>query len=716
MNISAGGPHILLFERDQQLAALLVSELQLAGYECHIARTAVEVFDAIARFSVRIVLINLAQAAASRREFWVALDTQRRGSGIQVFTFHCSNLASYGPRDPDDYSQASMADMEIDGMLGLMKLVDTVRARVPGGDGTAITMPRVPRTPPELQTNDNTSGSVRSRMTGTSLPQPPMNTTSSPPMPTMQGMSQPYLATSPATQLPGGDQTTYSDKIRAVLYPNPHSPNPHAWNSSENNNASPRYNSYAEPDATRSYTPQVLPSPTPAASSEISVLQRLASGQIYSSPGLAELSRLVNGNTGEANSSFAYESWRPEAMRSSTNIPTQVVPQSENLMLPYTPADSRPIQSNDPLGMISPVPPLPAHQTRPAQAEANIPNNYQTRPAQAEANIPNNYQTRPAQAEANIPNNYQVRPAQSEPATSELQERDHQLRASPIQDLPLERSAGSQVGHAMTIKPPDGFSRPKETRPRSIEPQSVSQPLQSQFPTQPPLASVVAVTSLTSSSSGLNAALSVPPQSVESMSPVSRENRTVPLTSEPPDRREGSEFGRRSDRSEAPLYQDIQQGKEIDESVDAQNAVILDILQSLPAIAKPSGQQEQAVQPQIHNGRATRSLGNVLLDGHLVPPDRLEVAQSIQRMLRGVDLNYQLGEILLMFKLLTPDQLLAASLLSYGLITTTQISALGHIRQELHAIGMEYDLENLVILFRILSSEQLREARSNMQN
>jgi len=66
MNISAGGPHILLFERDQQLAALLVSELQLAGYECHIARTAVEVFDAIARFSVRIVLINLAQAAASR--------------------------------------------------------------------------------------------------------------------------------------------------------------------------------------------------------------------------------------------------------------------------------------------------------------------------------------------------------------------------------------------------------------------------------------------------------------------------------------------------------------------------------------------------------------------------------------------------------------------------------------------------------------------------
>jgi len=38
-------------------------------------------------------------------------------------------------------------------------------------------------------------------------------------------------------------------------------------------------------------------------------------------------------------------------------------------------------------------------------------------------------------------------------------------------------------------------------------------------------------------------------------------------------------------------------------------------------------------------------------------------------------MNYQLGEILLMFKLLTPDQLLAASLVSYGLITAAQISA-----------------------------------------
>src|SRR5207248_7875386 len=131
MNITTGGPHILLFERDQQLVALLASELQLAGYECHAARTAVEVFDAIARYPVRLVLVNLAQAAAARREFWVALDTQRRGRGVQVVTFHCTNLAGYGPSsdDPDERSNSVVADIEVDGMLGIMNMVNTIHSR-----------------------------------------------------------------------------------------------------------------------------------------------------------------------------------------------------------------------------------------------------------------------------------------------------------------------------------------------------------------------------------------------------------------------------------------------------------------------------------------------------------------------------------------------------------------------------------------------------------
>jgi hypothetical protein len=154
------------------------------------------------------------------------------------------------------------------------------------------------------------------------------------------------------------------------------------------------------------------------------------------------------------------------------------------------------------------------------------------------------------------------------------------------------------------------------------------------------------------------------------------------------------------------------QDTETDNASVANNAILLDIMQSLPPMPPPPPQPPQ---PVVLTGRATRSLGSVLLEGHLVPESRLEVAQNIQRMLRGVDLNYQLGEILLMFKLLTPDQLLAASLVSYGLITATQISALGRIRQELHSIGLEYDLENLLIMFRILTPEQLREAKTTWQ-
>jgi hypothetical protein len=124
--------------------------------------------------------------------------------------------------------------------------------------------------------------------------------------------------------------------------------------------------------------------------------------------------------------------------------------------------------------------------------------------------------------------------------------------------------------------------------------------------------------------------------------------------------------------------------------------------------------QNQMLSPVVAPGRVERSLGNVLVEGQLVSQQRLEVALGIQRLLRGVDLDYRLGELLLLFKFLTPDQLLAALLVSRGMVTPAQVASMGRIKQELHAIGMEYDLENLLILFRLLSSEQLREIRSEL--
>jgi hypothetical protein len=123
------------------------------------------------------------------------------------------------------------------------------------------------------------------------------------------------------------------------------------------------------------------------------------------------------------------------------------------------------------------------------------------------------------------------------------------------------------------------------------------------------------------------------------------------------------------------------------------------------------GYTNQMLAPVVVPGQVGRPLGAVLVEGQLLSQQRLELTLGIQRLLRGADMDYRLGELLLMFKFLTPDQLLAALLVSWGMVTPVQVAALGRIKQELHAIGMEYDLENLLILFRLLSSEQLREIR-----
>ncbi len=131
MNGSTGGPQLLLFERNQQVLTLLTSELQLAGYQCHAARTAVEVFATMTHQLVRLVLVNLAQPAAGRGEFWVAMEAQRRGRGVQVLTYRCTNLAGYGAQDPEECGRVAQADSEVDGMLGVLNLVEAVRARLP---------------------------------------------------------------------------------------------------------------------------------------------------------------------------------------------------------------------------------------------------------------------------------------------------------------------------------------------------------------------------------------------------------------------------------------------------------------------------------------------------------------------------------------------------------------------------------------------------------
>jgi hypothetical protein len=582
MNVSNGGPHILLFERDQQLTALFTSEFQLAGYECHAARTAVEVFDTIARYPVRLVLVNLAQAAAGRREFWVALDAQRKARGVQVFTYRCVNLAGYGPEDPDERGRSAQADMEVVGMSGIVNLVVAVRARVPTSTtGSSSQVAKPPVAGARAMGPAGMSETTMMRPTVTAEPAMPLPALSSgSPLPTLA--ASPMLARQqpPATQPPappqqsstwptsveppGSTTQSYTDRIRAIIYPNQR-----VWST-------------------------VSPSPLNSAGA--------AAQRGYSSSSMMET------NTSAPDINVAIPTTPPLSTAGRQTMASETAGTSWKSM--------QSVPEQDEESSLAQLSRLLREQHAPPAVQENGVQRVRQEP-----------QERPVSTEGQA--GMEVR---RPPFTS-----TSSLRASPIQDMPLERTGGPQTGHVAE-------QSKQEYRPE--------RPDGMPYTAQSPAASTQSLIQ-----AGIQEALR---------------------------RRQG----------------------EVDITSDN---TLLDIMQSLPPMPTPPPQPP----PPVLSGRATRSLGSVLLEGHLVPQNRLEVAQNVQRMLRGVDLNYHLGEILLMFKLLTPDQLLAATLVSYGLISTTQISALGRIRQELHSIGLEYDLENLLILFRILTPEQLREVRAS---
>ena len=639
MNVNSGGPHILLFERDQQLTGLLISEFQLAGYECHTARTAVEVFDAIARFPIRLVLVNLAQAAANRREFWVALDAQRRGRGVQVFTFRCMNLAGYGPDDPDDRSRTYLTDMEVDGMLGVMNLVDAVRARVPGSiTSTTGSFARLNTQAPaggESVEHTNRQTNTRSGQ----VPSQPASSLSAlananagmPPVPASP--SEPGIA--PRTGMPA---PSFTDKIRAVIYPGnrSYSPTPEA-------NWAPHAAPPTPPASPRPASgPDATMRPRSGDTGSVPLTREVGAGRDAGVPptpfyqqsappasgtgeatGLEQLSRMVRESPPSWTTETPSSKWPAVAQPEPAPTPVQERPvpyrgsQTDQVILKEMPVENPPV---------SPAPVSPAQ------------------------------------------------PVESKPIA------DLDLRPSPIEDLPIER-----------VSPRPAASPPPSAQ--AYDAPAITSPLPSIHPTpaQPPV--------------------STPPEPLQQVE-AREEARPDPTQYQQEETK--AEPEKSIERALVEQLIDLpagQRGRANPPSTSEE--VLLDIVQSLPPMTALPTPPSAPPQTPVLNGRATRSLGNVLLEGHLVPQHRLEVAQNIQRMLRGVDMNYQLGEILLMFKLLTPDQLLAASLVSYGLISAAQISGLGRIRQELHLMGLEYDLESLLILFRVLTPEQLREVRAS---
>jgi hypothetical protein len=624
MNISNGATHILLFERDQQLTALLTSEFQLAGYECHAARTAVEVFDAIARHPVQMVLVDLAQAAAGRREFWVQLDVQRKGREVQVLTYRCTNLAGYGPEDPDERGRAN-ADIGVDGMLGIMNLVDAVRTHVPASttgslsQATKAPLPRgqVPGMSEKAMAMPADAAEItvplravasNNRLMGFAASAAPSR--QQPPVVPPQVPSQQPPVAPQQVELPVNTTRTYSDRIRAVIYPSQA-----VWNP-------PGRSPLNSPG------PVVQPGYSPAPAAQVNAPAQNIDMTMATSP---TLRALAGQGTGAG----------PQA-RQQASLGTPV--------------------ASDLPGAASPASFGHDEESSLAQLSRMLHEQQSLYPMQESG-----FQRAKPEAQA-APIN-----------TSSL-------RASPIQDMPVEQAPGMQTRIAGdSSKQEYRLERPDNSqRAVSAQHPAVSMPVKPSF---------------------ISPMMSSPPQTPEPayQDIIQGSPQAYSTSAGEEDHNNSVHPGLVQTAIHGALRR---RGSEVNIASDN---TLLDIMQSLPPMPSPPPPPA----PPVLSGRATRSLGSVLLEGHLVPQNRLEVAQSVQRMLRGVDLNYHLGEILLMFKLLTPDQLLAASLVSYGLISTTQISALGRIRQELHSIGLEYDLENLIILFRILTPDQLREVRAS---
>jgi hypothetical protein len=629
-------PLVLVFERDESLAGSLLGQLRGQGYEARSARTPVEVFDVIARYPVGLVLVNLGQAATSRREFWVALDAQRRGRGVQVITYRVV-VPGVEPDIPDGSGRGALADVEVRGAQNFSTLVDAVRQRLPlptrqspdsafllgslpASRGPMSGQP-APGAPPGLSGTPGISGMPS--LPG--LPGTPPNGPSPDP-----GAQQAHIAG--VLNLTAGSQPGQMPEF-APLSPMPGAPGMNPGNGSWSPSLP---TGQALPGAANQGPPQWLtgrvePPGTPV---EMGAPVRPAAPVRPEMAGNGDLSRAGGMPIPPAAPSGGVSTSRPAGAAGMDNFTRGAT-----------------LNASMPMGDLNAL-----SDAINALAAAGAPG-YQN--AAAAANAMNAASA--AGGEGSRWGRDQSRPSQG-------------AGAMAAWDMTGAYASGAPAGMNGERQPPDGMRQMNnggQPAPRG-QPETMVMNQQAFASGRPPQEMSR-------------------PQETRSYPLSPGRNGYEPTRVERP--------GNTHNRVDGPTQADAR---------PPSGSV------TPPAGGQSPIYQNQMLSPVVAPGRVERSLGNVLVEGQLVSQQRLEVALGIQRLLRGVDLDYRLGELLLLFKFLTPDQLLAALLVSRGMVTPAQVASMGRIKQELHAIGMEYDLENLLILFRLLSSEQLREIRSEL--
>lgn len=611
-NASGSAPLITLYERDDAIAVPLLSQLRMAGYDVRASRTPVELFDTLSKHLVALVLVDLGAATAGRREFWVALDAQRRGRAIQVMTFRF--ISQHGDLDLDNEPSArAIADIEAHGVHEFQRIIDGVRQRVP------------------LHGTPGAHGAQGAT---------PINGAG-------------YTAN-------GGIQPLGS---ALGIAPTPFSAqNGHLFNA-----------------------PGAAPATAPASWGGIAPLgvSPLVTPFDQGSPGrLPPVQSLPNPGLG-AGQFGGYGTYGPMGqMGSMSPTPPQFSAQMET-----TPFDP----SNPPPGVPSFAPPAASPFANPTQSNPFGPGS---------SPFAQPYEANPFGAQAPTPESLAPPPSFAPPFPA---------AGSPAPQWPSWNSA-----------PVSGSSG----SPSSFPPGAP--------PSIPPWGSAGRFDASLSSMSSFESSpsydpISQPPFAAPSIAP------SAPVFQDawaPPDEESEAPTGIVPEIAfQRPALEDAWETPRRPAPIppalapsDAWETMRGPVPSPPPAYIPPRSQ----LVPDPHEAPPSRALmvstptetalGGVLVDGALLTPGKLEALKGIQAMLANVSIHRKLGDLALMFKFLSHDQLLAALLVSRGLVSPQQIASLGRVKQEMAASGVENDLETLLVSFHVLPAEQLSKIRAELAN
>lgn len=609
-SISTTTPLVVLFERDDAIAVPLLSQLRLANYDVRSARTPVELFDILSKHLVSLVLVDLGNATASRREFWVALDAQRKGRAIQVMTFRYIQLGGFFDTD-FDVAPRALADVEVHGAHEFQLLVEGVRQRIPltGGGNQAF----------------GVSGPFA---LGVSAP----------------GMNAPT----------GGSADAYPGGIApigaALGVPSPFM-----------QNAPGIYDPYPVPSATNAPTARPMPPVYP-----------------YSPPAPADAAYQYGFEQPGFPPPFAGQG------PSFTQPPAQAWPFPPPVVSSSFPSGSQPAFSAasfqaSPFGVSDPNSPF-AHpiETNPFAQEA------------AQSPFAQPYSANPFAGD--LDDGAMGRAETANPFSAELGSRGPSaLSPMGTSDPGSSEPAWAAMGMGSGLGAGNGDYAAGF---------AVAEPSARPF---------LSANGFGARNGNMISDVWTPPdEDFDQQTGIVPEMAFAPQRPSPPAR---SSF--EPAWSKAAERHDVEPGFRFTggprvEKTDA-------VSDETAPLAAPASAPSRL--PVVRRATPTETaLGNVLVEGSLLSAQKLEALQGIQQMLTSVDMNFKLGELALLFKFLSPDQLLAALLVSRGLVSPGQIAGLGRVKQELGATGMDYDLETLLVMFHILPAEQLRQMRAELSS